>query len=258
MSGVIRSRRSSSFHPRTRMANVYIAAVRHPCKEEEDDSCSDSDSEIARPQAGLSAAEPPEVMLNMFWREITRLTSRKHDEKGNWSGVEEVLTWNRVNTTKLTPEIRPVLAARIAKPKGSMKLGCDRKTLFLFEMTRSEFFASYDQFLDVFRSKAGQRGKRGTVHSLQPSPRQPRSDTEVKNSGRGVSMPSATLAPNINNCTSADRAPTSTPFEGPVLIEDIPTLLSEIRWAHNLMTRIEDRLLALQGESQGQILASFF
>lgn len=77
------------------MASEYIAAVRHPCKQEDNTGTSST-------LAGLHAGpyeDPSPPMLNMFWRRITGLTSRKHDEDGSWKGAEEVSIWNRANHT---------------------------------------------------------------------------------------------------------------------------------------------------------------
>ncbi|KAJ7152414.1 hypothetical protein C8R46DRAFT_1228747 [Mycena filopes] len=100
-------------------------------------------------------ARPRSVCLERFWGKITSVSTRYHDGDNNWTGCVEIRTWNNAN-------------------RGA----CDRCTnsktnrLFLFDMTKDEYFSSYDEFMRVYqiRDEARKRGikkARSTTVRLQ-------------------------------------------------------------------------------------------
>ncbi|KAJ6468626.1 hypothetical protein C8R47DRAFT_803308 [Mycena vitilis] len=121
---------------------------------------------------GLSepSAEVEERTLESFWQRVSELISRYHDVDHKWINGTEIRDWNRRNrvacdkclnsTTKRqcvidedSPNCRPCRGA---------KIGCDRKAKFVFDLTKADFFADWNQFEKVWDEKKGKvaRGKR--------------------------------------------------------------------------------------------------
>ncbi|KAJ6474034.1 hypothetical protein C8R47DRAFT_1324304 [Mycena vitilis] len=111
---------------------------------------------------------PSEDVLDKFWRQVAKLTTRYHDVDRKWIGGDEIRKWNNANRfacqkcsnsktgkTCVVDEDQP--SCRTCR---SNKLGCDRKQLFVYEYTKDDFFSSYAQFLSVFRNKEPGRLRR--------------------------------------------------------------------------------------------------
>ncbi|KAK6972139.1 hypothetical protein R3P38DRAFT_2359220, partial [Favolaschia claudopus] len=96
-----------------------------------------------------------------FWRKIAYLTTRTKRADGRWMGGQEVRKWNANNHQSCrkcdsSREFRPCiidLDQPSCRPCLQGKSACDRKTQFLFESTRHDFFPTMEAFLKVFNSK---------------------------------------------------------------------------------------------------------
>ncbi|KAJ7767248.1 hypothetical protein B0H16DRAFT_1521470 [Mycena metata] len=108
----------------------------------------------------VPAVYPTETVLDRFWRRVAQLTTRYHDVEHKWIGGGEIREWNLINqepcdkcanskTQKqcIIDDDQP--SCRTCR---KTKIGCDRKPRFVFDMTRDEFFQSYDQFLAIFQN----------------------------------------------------------------------------------------------------------
>ncbi|KAJ7611889.1 hypothetical protein DFH06DRAFT_1485049 [Mycena polygramma] len=125
-------------------------------------------SESFRTGLTVPDTEPTEEILDQFWRRVAELTTRYHDSQRKWICGDEIRMWNSENRkacencvrsknkkTCIVDEDQP--SCRTCR---DYKIGCDRKPLFVFEMTKSSFFASYEQFLKIYRAKEPGRLRR--------------------------------------------------------------------------------------------------
>ncbi|KAJ7654007.1 hypothetical protein DFH06DRAFT_1133586 [Mycena polygramma] len=84
------------------MACDVVPMVRHPERTVESES-SNSDAasppDEINPQMTLPLVGPSDYVVKMFWRRVSHLTTRTHDENDNWIGGPEIRAWNRDNGT---------------------------------------------------------------------------------------------------------------------------------------------------------------
>ncbi|KAJ7161108.1 hypothetical protein C8R46DRAFT_1038269 [Mycena filopes] len=138
--------------------------------------------QFSQVRPGASAA-----VMERFWGKIASFSTRYHDGDYTWTGCEEVRAWNEVNrdVKKKNPSsdrIAPLTALKQAcekcansktkrrciidenhttcRPCRTLKIACDRKTKYLFDMTKDEFFPDYEQFIHAYQSRDDTR-KRG-------------------------------------------------------------------------------------------------
>ncbi|KAJ7617675.1 hypothetical protein DFH06DRAFT_1145101 [Mycena polygramma] len=117
----------------------------------------------------------PEV-VNRFWKRVAEVTARYHDADHRLVCSPALRDWIKTNQ-------EPCMKCRNSKSKRvcildddsascktcrEAKIGCDRKTRFLFDVTKDEFFPTLDQFLDAYRSREPGRLRR---FNRQDSPR---------------------------------------------------------------------------------------
>ncbi|KAJ6481341.1 hypothetical protein C8R47DRAFT_1074066 [Mycena vitilis] len=104
---------------------------------------------------------PTEETISRFWRRVAELSTRYYDAERKWICGKEIRQWNKDNRKAcfncLRSKNRKTCIVDDDQPScrtcREFKLGCDRKQLFLFDLTKNDFFSSYDQFLKVFRAK---------------------------------------------------------------------------------------------------------
>ncbi|KAK7048084.1 hypothetical protein R3P38DRAFT_2867267 [Favolaschia claudopus] len=115
-----------------------------------------NDVALSMPQLG-----PAESTIVAFWQKIAFLTTRTRREDGKWIGGEQVRHWNATNTQgcdKCTKG-RIIKQCTVDEYQAGCKTcrlsrtACDRKTKFLFEMTRNDFFPTMDLFLQAYNQK---------------------------------------------------------------------------------------------------------
>ncbi|KAJ7749121.1 hypothetical protein B0H16DRAFT_1461294 [Mycena metata] len=119
---------------------------------------------------GKTLVRPSPIILERFWGRISSVSSRHHDVDNRWVGEEEVRIWNNANRgvrptpTKACDKCANGKGNRICvvdeyhatcRPCRALKIGCDRKTRFLYDMTKEEFFSNYSRFLQVYQNKEG-------------------------------------------------------------------------------------------------------
>ncbi|KAJ7662746.1 hypothetical protein DFH06DRAFT_1128958 [Mycena polygramma] len=108
---------------------------------------------------------PTDFLLDSFWRRVSDLTTIYHDTDNNRIGGDEMKHWNRTNRSPCSKctnsKAKRVCIIDEGHPScracRKVKIGCDRKPLFVYEMTKTHFFPSFDQFMSVFHNK--ERGK---------------------------------------------------------------------------------------------------
>ncbi|KAJ6594514.1 hypothetical protein B0H19DRAFT_1056792 [Mycena capillaripes] len=103
----------------------------------------------------LPDVKPSEYTIQKFWMRVAEVTTRYHDEQRKWRGGEDVVRWNLTNTracdrcenseNKRVCEIDPEHPS--CRPCRVNKVKCNRKLLFVFEMTKDQLFPVYTQFL---------------------------------------------------------------------------------------------------------------
>ncbi|KAJ7502522.1 hypothetical protein B0H11DRAFT_1988910 [Mycena galericulata] len=120
---------------------------------------------------------PSPHVVHRFWKKVAELTTRCHDADNQWVGGQEVRAWNTANRQPCS-RCSHAKAKRICiieehnascKTCRSLKIGCDRKTQFIFEMTKDKFFPTYEQFLKVFHKREPGRLKRLKQKSVESS-----------------------------------------------------------------------------------------
>ncbi|KAJ7623838.1 hypothetical protein DFH06DRAFT_1230432 [Mycena polygramma] len=135
------------------------------------------------PERVLGLSEPSAEVdvrtLENFWARVSELTSRYHDVDQKWINGTEIREWNRKNRiacqkctdSKTKRECVIDEDSPNCRPCRAIKIGCDRKPKFLFDLTKAEFFADWDQFFKVWKEKQGRvvRGKR--TKSDKPRPK---------------------------------------------------------------------------------------
>ncbi|KAJ6470775.1 hypothetical protein C8R47DRAFT_751686 [Mycena vitilis] len=138
---------------------------------DEEDSPSATDSAMSIPEVSPN----PEV-VNRFWKRVAELTTRFHDADNVLVSGHELKDWVAKNQDPCA-KCKNSKSGRICvidddsascKTCREAKIGCDRKTQFLFETTRDEFFPTLDQFLQAYRSREPGRLRR---FKRQSSPR---------------------------------------------------------------------------------------
>ncbi|KAJ7472776.1 hypothetical protein FB451DRAFT_302950 [Mycena latifolia] len=126
-----------------------------------------------RPIMSEPSVTPSPQMLERFRRRVTELTSRHHDSDNNCIGGEEIRVWNRthrepcgrcaqskVHRLCIVDEDNPNCRAC-----RSMKVGCDRKPRFVFDMTTDMFFPTYTQFLPIYNRYRGRFKRHKTAEN---------------------------------------------------------------------------------------------
>ncbi|KAJ7635506.1 hypothetical protein DFH06DRAFT_1336527 [Mycena polygramma] len=126
-----------------------------------------------KPVLSVPAVEPNEQILDRFWRKVAQMTTRYHDSEQKWISGGEIREWNTRNR-----EVRSLGACNKcvnSKKKRTCiidedhascrtcrdaKIGCDRKPRFVFDMTKDEFFSTYDQFITVYEKREPGRLRR--------------------------------------------------------------------------------------------------
>ncbi|KAJ6530102.1 hypothetical protein B0H19DRAFT_1384662, partial [Mycena capillaripes] len=113
------------------------------------------------PPMSLPAAEPSDEIVDNFWRRVAELTTRYYDIEHKWICGAEIVAWNCANMQPcekcMNSKTKRLCVVDDDQPScrtcREMKIGCDRKPLFVFEMTKDDSFASYDQFIAVFKKR---------------------------------------------------------------------------------------------------------
>ncbi|KAJ7125024.1 hypothetical protein C8R44DRAFT_782076 [Mycena epipterygia] len=138
---------------------------------------SDEDSDTPGPGRSVAAertvvTSTPEAGPNLdrFWKRVAEVTSRYHDVGKRRIGGEEIREWNRNPTNgKICGKCDSSRVKRICiidedqpscRPCRLMKVGCDRKPRFVFDMTKDQFFPVYEEFLKVFNNRVPGRLRR--------------------------------------------------------------------------------------------------
>ncbi|KAJ7119966.1 hypothetical protein C8R43DRAFT_960036 [Mycena crocata] len=98
--------------------------------------------------------KPDEITLDRFWRRVADLTTRYYDADSKWIGGEEIRRWNNENRTACDKCLKSKTS------RVSVKIGCDRKARFVFDLTKGQFFTKYEEFLAVFNNKEPGRLRR--------------------------------------------------------------------------------------------------
>ena len=127
----------------------------------------------------LPIVNPSDAILDKFWTRVAELTARYHDVNDNWIGCNEVREWNRTNravSLKIHNNRKIIVSMDIqacfkcvnsktsrlcivdedqpsCRSCRSIKISCDRKTQFVFDLTKTEFFPTFDQFMAVYQNK---------------------------------------------------------------------------------------------------------
>ncbi|KAJ7473892.1 hypothetical protein B0H11DRAFT_1337760 [Mycena galericulata] len=104
---------------------------------------------------------PRSTVLDLFWRRVAYLTGRFHDGDRKWIGSDEIKAWNSLNRNPChkcsTSKSRRVCIVDEDNPNcrtcRNAKISCDRKSKFIFDLTKDEFFPEYDQFLSVYHNR---------------------------------------------------------------------------------------------------------
>ncbi|KAJ7615630.1 hypothetical protein DFH06DRAFT_1343598 [Mycena polygramma] len=150
---------------------------------------------------------PTDFLLDSFWRRVSELTTRYHDSDNQWVGGTEIKDWNRTNRSACSKcansKTKRVCIVDEDQPScrtcRSIKIGCDRKPLFVYDMTKKDFFPSFDQFMSIFHNKeratlrryvrapAGlKRGSAAALSGRQSTVLPPPREKVRKTSGRGA------------------------------------------------------------------------
>ncbi|KAJ6511611.1 hypothetical protein C8R47DRAFT_739237 [Mycena vitilis] len=137
----------------------------------DEDSLSASDSSMSIPNVS-----PSSEVVTRFWKWVAEVTARYHDADHKLVCSSELKDWIKINQEPCL-KCRNSKTKRVCildddsascKPCREAKIGCDRKTRFLFDVTKDEFFPTLDQFIDAYRSREPGRLRR---FNRQDSPR---------------------------------------------------------------------------------------
>ncbi|KAJ7490943.1 hypothetical protein FB451DRAFT_1221504 [Mycena latifolia] len=100
-------------------------------------------------------------LAERFWKRVTEITTRAQCKQGRLIGSDEIRRWNAANLTpckrcrssrdgKICSIDSEDVTCRTCR---TCKVGCDRKEQFIFDLTKDEFYATYEQFSAVYSSK---------------------------------------------------------------------------------------------------------
>ncbi|KAK7033315.1 hypothetical protein R3P38DRAFT_2773732 [Favolaschia claudopus] len=125
---------------------------------------SDSPCYCAEHESGGSFRLAPDdnsKFLEAFWCRVSQLTTRTRNDDGVWVGSAEAKEWNDVNKQSCSRcrRGRTWRACCVEDdqltclPCRNSKMGCDRKTKFIFEYTKEQFFSNMEDFMRVYGKK---------------------------------------------------------------------------------------------------------
>ncbi|KAJ7160398.1 hypothetical protein C8R46DRAFT_1107968 [Mycena filopes] len=133
-------------------------------------------SQLSLPPVGLNP-----VVRERFWRRIHSVSWHYHDEDKIWIGTEELKSWNHANHRPCDRCINSQNGRSCAINENTttcgrcreQKVACDRTTKFLFDMTKDEFFPTYEEFLRAYQTgeKPVSRGKNRSRSRRRMSPK---------------------------------------------------------------------------------------
>ncbi|KAJ7733304.1 hypothetical protein B0H16DRAFT_1696175, partial [Mycena metata] len=189
----------------------------------------------------MSDEYPDDLIIDRFWRRVASLTTRYHDIDHKWIGGDEIRLWNSQhrracnkclnskNKQCIIDEDQP--SCRTCR---DTKVGCDRKPQFVYDMTKDEFFASYQQFLAVFQRKEPGRLRRYD----RPTPNL-KLDSEApqwRNSSPDSFQPNAKVKPRKRSTQPGVRRVTEK--KPNIWPHTTSTLIQEVEWALKAMKEI--------------------
>ncbi|KAK7018850.1 hypothetical protein R3P38DRAFT_2538758 [Favolaschia claudopus] len=113
------------------------------------------------PDTLLQPVDDSQTFLEAFWCRVSQLTTRTRNDVGEWVGSKESREWNTFNTEVCSrcQRGRTWKACVLEDdqltclPCRDSKMGCDRKTKFIFEYTKNNFFPTMDEFMSVYAKK---------------------------------------------------------------------------------------------------------
>ncbi|KAF7357885.1 hypothetical protein MVEN_00834700 [Mycena venus] len=150
------------------------------------ETASENDEYILDPAPAMSLpeVEPHPDVVNRFWKRVAEVTARYHGIEKKWMGGDELREWTQTHTDPCKKCVSGKVKRQCIIDENhpscqtcrSAKIGCDRKPLFVFDMTKNEFFPTYEQFINVFNKRTPGRLRRfrllknSTSHIRQPRP----------------------------------------------------------------------------------------
>ncbi|KAJ6453683.1 hypothetical protein C8R47DRAFT_1158671 [Mycena vitilis] len=204
----------------------------------------------------LPLVGPSDYIVKMFWRRVSHLTTRTHDENDNWIGGPEIRAWNRSNGTACS-KCTNSKTKRICMidenhtgciPCRTMKIGCDRKLLFLFDLTRDEYFPTFDQFMKVIRNKPRTEPKRSRTSIVKL-----RRLEQERNDRRPNTEPRNPCVSELVSSGHPSRAAILSETGLPLSLKNVRHLRTDFEYVYDTIGHLESVLLAAQGNSSGNI-----
>ncbi|KAJ7150853.1 hypothetical protein C8R43DRAFT_1005413 [Mycena crocata] len=187
--------------------------------------------------------EAEEIILDRFWRRVADLTTRYYDAEQKWIGGVEIRKWNKENRNACDRCTRSRISRVCEIDENhpscrscrSIKVGCDRKPRFVFDMTKNEFYSDFDHFMAIFHKKEAGRLKRYVRvprNRNKPTPRWPQGAPDMVN-GESVSGTTSASALQLNATHDQvhDRQLARSMLS--FLTTDIRPILLELQQAHS-------------------------
>ncbi|KAF7336244.1 hypothetical protein MVEN_02172300 [Mycena venus] len=117
------------------------------------------------PTMSLPEVEPNPEVVKRFWNRVAEVTARYQNAQKKWTGTQELKAWNRLHVepcqkctnSKTNRQCIIDEDHTSCRPCRTAKIGCDRKRLFVFDVTKDDFFPTHDQFSKVYRNRSAGR-----------------------------------------------------------------------------------------------------
>ncbi|KAK7044577.1 hypothetical protein R3P38DRAFT_2879574 [Favolaschia claudopus] len=171
---------------------------------------------------------PPESTVVAFWRRVAYLTTRTKCTDGRWIGSYEVRQWNKSNPESCSKCAygRSVKKCDFeddqvsCQPCRLAKTSCDRKTKFLFALTRRDFFPTMDAFLRVYNAQPPARCRSFQKSANKSLKKSLPYDATVMGRSTGEAPP-----PAVFSCSEGGEEENAAGFleRGPQVAREVPT-----------------------------------
>ncbi|KAJ7039400.1 hypothetical protein C8F04DRAFT_1255105 [Mycena alexandri] len=193
----------------------------------------------------IEQVQEPNDILSRFWLRVGDLCARSRGANG-WVGTEELRRWNQNNTEPcgrcLTSKDKTTCDIADDHPScltcRTKKLSCDRRARFVFEHTRDEFFADFQDFKVAFSVDPPKDIK--AINRTKSKNR--RLALEALTGRNGKHAPAAVVLGILHKRRSYTHVHTRIPEE----IQDLSRQLASARTQIvSLRCQVEDRLASL-------------
>jgi len=164
---------------------AWPSAGSHQYREDTSGRGESANKRVCGPLRSLTGGPLDSALADEFWKKVAEVTTRYRDSDNKWVAGQEIQQWNNANRqgSPFNNVLTDLLTSRLqacnkcansrsnrvcvidqdhpsCRTCRSVKIGCDRKTLFLFDVTKNLFHSNYAMFLKYYGARAPLQMKR--------------------------------------------------------------------------------------------------